>query len=181
MEVVHFSELYPRQPPSFRLITVPYHLNVSSDGKICIDSLEKGYMSSKHVIDIIHEIKNLFYFQTFETPIHVECYDLFKNDYDKFEELVRKSAQLNAKNVFNDYVNNIVDEIPSDFTLPEEKYVPQHLVSQISGKVIKKDNLFMASTGIYYDKDELKRLVESNKNPVCVITGKILTEKLEDI
>ncbi|KAK8883269.1 hypothetical protein M9Y10_045920 [Tritrichomonas musculus] len=178
---VEFSDLYPRQPPSFRFITVPYHLNVSSDGKICIDSLEKGYLSSKHVIDIIHEIKNLFLCQSFETPIHVECYDLFINNRCEFEKLARKSAQLNAKDDFHEYVKNMIGDLPSDFTLPKEDHAPQFLISQISGKVIKKANLIMASSGVYYDKDELKRLVESKKNPVCVITGKILTEKFEDI
>lgn len=44
----------------------------------------------------------------------------------------------------------------------------------------KKENLVMASTGVYYDKEELRQLVASNKNPICVVTGKPLKEKLED-
>ena len=55
------------------------------------------------------------------------------------------------------------------------------MISQISGKVIKKEYLILSSSSVYYDKNELKRLLETNKNPICAITGKVLTEKIDDI
>lgn len=39
----------------------------------------------------------------------------------------------------------------------------------------------MASSGVYYNKEDLMHLISSNKNPICVVTGKILTERIEDI
>ena len=59
--------------------------------------------------------------------------------------------------------------------------IPPHLISQISGKPIPKNNLIMASSGVYYNKEDLIQLISSNKNPICVVTGKILTERIEDI
>lgn len=30
----------------------------------------------------------------------------------------------------------------------------------------------MASSGVYYNKEDLIHLISSNKNPICVVTGK---------
>lgn len=38
----------------------------------------------------------------------------------------------------------------------------------------------MSSSGVYYDKDELRQPITFSKKYVCIITGKILTEKPED-
>mgnify|MGYP006962198669 CR=1 FL=1 len=56
--------------------------------------------------------------------------------------------------------------------------VPPYLISQISGKPLVEKKMVLASSGVYYDRDELKRLVTSNP-AVCIVTGKYLTEKPE--
>ena len=38
---VTFPDLYPVEPPTFQFISVPYNLNISSEGRICLDILEK--------------------------------------------------------------------------------------------------------------------------------------------
>ncbi|KAK8884978.1 hypothetical protein M9Y10_044105 [Tritrichomonas musculus] len=177
--LVTFPELYPIQPPIFRFITIPYHLNVSSEGRICLNIIEKGYISSKHVIDILQEIKELFLLPNADTPIKLETLDTFKNNYAEYERLARKSSQDNAKDNYEDYITAHVDDtVPDDFSATFEKHVPPYMISQISGKQIK--NPILASSGVYYDKDELKQLVTSNRNPRCIITGKLLDEKPED-
>ena len=180
---VTFPDLYPVQAPIFRFVSVPYHLNVSSEGRICLNIIEKGYISSKHVVDIIQEIKELFLLPSEDTPIQIETYDLFKNDKEKYLKLAKESADKNAKDDYNDYIGSslVVDDVPSDFTISFTDHVPPYMLSQISGKPISKEKMVKASSGVYYDKDELRQLVASNKNPVCVITGKILTERPEDL
>ena len=180
---VTFPQLYPVQAPIFRFVSVPYHLNVSSEGRICLNLIEKGYISSKPVVDIIQEIKELFLMPSEETPIQIETYDLFKNNFEKYEELARKSTEKNAKDDYNDYICSalVADEVPDGFTLKFSDKVPPYMLSQISGKPLQKDKMVMASSGVYYDRDELKQLVASNKNPVCLITGKPLTERPEDL
>lgn len=54
---ITFPDLYPVQPPNFKFISVPYHINVSSDGTLCLNFSDKDYNSSKHVVDVIQEIK----------------------------------------------------------------------------------------------------------------------------
>lgn len=57
---ITFHNMYPIQAPNIKFITVPYHINISSNGKICMDSLNRSYEPSKHVVDIIQEMKELF-------------------------------------------------------------------------------------------------------------------------
>lgn len=104
------------------------------------------------------------------------------NDYEDYLNLAKDSAQKNAKNTYQDYIGSsyIADAVKVDFKVKFEDHIPSHMISQISVKIIKKEQIVMASSGVYYDKDELKQLIASKKNAVCIITGKILTEKLED-
>ena len=180
---VTFPELYPVQPPIFRFVSVPYHLNVSLEGRICLNIIEKGYISSKHVVEILQEIKELFLLPSIDTPIQIETFDIFQHDKLTYERLAKESADKNAKDDYNDFVGSslVVDDVPEGFTIEFTEHVPPYMVSQISGKPLQKNKMVKASTGVYYDKDELRQLVSSNRNPICVITGKPLLEKPEDL
>ncbi|OHT12808.1 hypothetical protein TRFO_17281 [Tritrichomonas foetus] len=183
---VTFPELYPVEPPIFRFVTIPYHLNVSSEGRICLNIIEKGYISSKHVVDIIQEIKELFLLPNPETPIKIETRDVFQHDPEKYKRLARESAEKYAKDSYQEYLEKafIIDEVPDDFKVSfDEGHIPQYMMSQISGKFLdpKSPDTIKSSTGVYYDRNELKQLVTSNKNPICVVTGKPLTETPDDI
>ena len=52
--------------------------------------------------------------------------------------------------------------------------------SQISGKSMDPKNKVISSTGVPYDKHELLQLITTSKNPICVITGRPLTDNPND-
>lgn len=183
--LVTFSELYPCQPPQFRFISIPYHLNVSSEGFICLNIIDKSYMATMHVKDILQDIKQIF-ITTFEaTPVQIDVFNTYRTDRERYNQLARESALNNAKDNFEDYFNGrlvIKDEVSDDFSLnftPEN--IPKYMISQITMKFLKKENMIRASSGVYYDRDELRQLLMSHKDPVCVITGKPLTEDPSEI
>lgn len=180
---VTFPELYPVEPPVFRFISIPYHLNVSSEGRICLNILEKGYMPSRHVIDIIQMIKELFVVPSLENPVQIEILETFMEDLGKYNILARKSAQEVGKNDFKEFLPqrvSILDSVEKDFKFTFDKdHVPPYMISQISGRVIKDP--VMASSGVYYERAELRQLVTCHKNPICYITGKPLTETANDL
>lgn len=179
---IKFSEFYPAQPPILRFASIPYHLNVSSDGRICQNIIESGYFPSIHVIDIIQQIKGLFLIPDIESPLNIEAYGMYLNNYENYERLALESAKNNGKDDFHDYISSttIANNVPTDFKVDVKDHYPLYLLSQITGKTIKNDKMIKASSGVYYDKDELRNIIASSKNPVCAITGKILTEKPED-
>lgn len=175
-----FPDLYPDVPPTIRFVTIPYHLNVNPEGRICLNILEKGYMPTVRVIDIIQEIKELFVAPSVETPVQIEFFDTFMHDPDNYYKKAKESAESIGKNDYNDFVQEskyIIEDCEEP--LPTFNLPPAHMISQISGVEIRDPVL--ASSGVYYDRNELRRLVSSNHNPVCVVTGRRLTERIDEI
>lgn len=141
--------------------------------------LKKNYLPTKHVIYILQEIKEIFLLQNPEYAVEIGILDVYKNNPTEYERLSRKSAIDNAKDDFVDYVSLVDDSVDPGFKLTFEEHVPYYMISQISGHEIKDPVL--SSTNVWYDREELKQLVASNKNPICIVTGKVLTEKHEDL
>ena len=106
---------------------------------------------------------------------------MFLNEPDKYEQLVIKSLK-NAKNNYNDFIDSsgAIDNVPAGFSLNFESDAPPYLITQIEGKQFKKEKIVKASSGIYYDRDELKQLLATSKPAFCVVTGKVLTDRIED-
>ena len=176
---VTFPSNYPLMPPNIRFVSVPFHLNVAPDGIISLNYIQKAYMPSKHVVDILYEIKELFIIPDLNCPHSSNALNIFLNSRDQYELLARESSEKNAANDHMDYISKsiILSEVPDDFKIEFSAEAPQYLTSQISGEVIDKKRLVMASTGVYYDKEELKQLFASNDDPICIITGKHLTKE----
>lgn len=139
---VRLGELYPATAPDFQFVTVPYHLNVTPDGKICSDIFEKEYFSSKHVIDIITEIKELFLLPNPDLPVRIDALHAFRNDKDEYFRLAKESTVKNALDDFSPYINRIRSNVPVDFQLEPHDFPPPHLTSQISNQRIKKIKQF---------------------------------------
>ena len=58
--IVEFPAEYPNAPPDVRFMPpIPYHINVASDGRICLPTLSSRYHSSISIIDIVNEISAL--------------------------------------------------------------------------------------------------------------------------
>lgn len=174
---VEFPEEYPFKPPLIRFSSIPFHLNVSSEGRICLNSIEKDYIISKHVIEILQEVKELFFHPCIESSLSIPKMELFINDYEQFVKFAKKSTIDNAKDSYLDYLEKeIIDEISPKFILKDEEMIPQFMISQISGRKIHERKVVQSSTGIYYNRDDLMQIVCSNKNPTCIVTGKILID-----
>lgn len=80
-----------------------------------------------------------------------------------------------------DYIGSteINIDVPEDFKIAfnnEEK-----IQIYMGAKKLKEENMVLASSGIYHDSDELRRLVASSGKPIFVVTGKTLTERPEDL
>ena len=180
---VSFPDLYPTSPPNIRFVTVPYHLNISPDGRICMDIFEDRYMSSKHVVEIVQEIKELFIYANPVFAVSVDTYSNYVFDNEDYERYAKKLAEDNAKSDYNEYLlNKLDDDVPDGFRL-DHNYDPTQacFISQLSGKSIETKNTFLASSGIYYDKKEIMQYLSTRKKPICMITGKELRERVSKV
>ena len=136
-----------------------------------------------HVIDIILQINEIFVVPRIETPVQIEILETFMQDRELYEHLARESAQKVGRNDYKEFLpKNIIieDKVDGNFKpVFEKNNAPDYMVSQISGRVIRDP--VRASSGVWYERRELLQLINTNRNPVCVITGMPLTDKAEDL
>jgi hypothetical protein len=139
-------------------------------------------MARTPVVELIQNIKQLFLFPNLDTPIQLSKLGLWKSNKADYERLARKSADDFGKNTPEEWPQGLTIEqdVPDTFSVVVKDHIPPYLRSQMSGKAIPKELQGRASSGAIYDRDELRELVISSRNPICVITGKPLTETEED-
>lgn len=179
---ITFPDTYPDSPPVFRFITVPFHINISNEGRICMNTINQDYIATTPVMELISHIKGLLLLPNYDHPIDVAKLTLYNSNKTEFNNKVIESASK-AKMNYNEYLEGmpINDDTPNDFNVPEEVYVPPQNRSPITGNPIDPENAVIASSGIMYDRDELKALLRSCAQPRCVITGKILTDNPDQL
>ncbi|MES1903823.1 MAG: Ubiquitin-conjugating enzyme E2 B, partial [Paramarteilia canceri] len=75
--VLKFSEEYPTKPPDAQFVTEVFHPNIYPDGKICLDLLNKSWISTHHIGSILLSIQSLFDQPNPESPANKTAAELF--------------------------------------------------------------------------------------------------------
>ena len=173
---VTFPQLYPNEPPIIQFFSIPYSMNVSYDGKFCFD-----YNPKMHIVDIIQETKQIFLFPNIECPLRIDALEVYKDNIELYWRKAKESTEIVGKNDFREFFPDhlILNDDVDDDNIFDVDRIPLYMRSQIESKNIK--DFVLSSTGVYYERERLKELIRSNKNPICEITGRPLTDKLEDL
>jgi ubiquitin-protein ligase len=144
---VTFPEAYPIRPPVFRFVSVPYHLNIASDGRVCLDCIERRYTSSSQVMTLLSQIRMLFDSVDLSSPVHLEKMRLYQYERDEYFRLARASC-ANAKRHWREWVpEHCVDVLDKPFSvvvdrrnLPgymQDEYIPESIpVTDGQGPVV---------------------------------------------
>jgi ubiquitin-protein ligase len=179
---VSFPPAWPTEPPIFRFISIPYHLNVSEEGRVCLNVIERGYVPRSLVIDLIQIVKQVFLIPDTDTPVQVMKWTMFKDERMEYDRLARESAAREARNSPEEWLAGLglSDDVPAGFKLEKLVFVPAHERSPFTGEPIPIDKKVLSSTGIFYNRDELRQYILSTPNPICAVTGQPLTETIED-
>lgn len=180
--LVSFPEDYPTQAPIFRFISVPYHINISLEGKICLNLLDQDYSASSTVYELIVAIKMLLVLPNPDNPIETEKMRLTKSNPEEFSRRIAESCRAEAKPTAEDWINQweILDNDNDTQTTDNEPVVaeiPAHFKCPLTGELMKEPSL--ASSGIYYEKQALIQHMKANANARCVVTGQLLTGDVE--
>ncbi|OHS97423.1 hypothetical protein TRFO_09408 [Tritrichomonas foetus] len=177
---VTFPKSYPVDPPRFQFITIPFHLNVYSDGSICPYFINQSYHSSKHVIEILREIKELLIHPDASLIVRIQAFDNFRNNPDEYYRLAQESADNNIYDTISKFTE-IYQYFDMDNDFPVEIGMNYDFTPVYKPLDRESPDVVKSSTGVFYKREELKQILKCSKNPICVVTGKPLTEKLEDI
>jgi hypothetical protein len=160
-------------------------MNVSEEGRVCLNMLERGYMSVTPVVELLQNIKQLFLFPDTATPLQPAKLDLYRTNQREYDANARASAQAVAKATLEEWTRDVflLDDVPADWSLEinPNAGVPPYLRSQVNGKFIPVGKRVIASTGVLYDQDDLVQLLTASPNPICVITGRPLTDDLSHL
>ena len=156
---VTFPDTYPQVPPVLRFVSVPYHLNVSAEGRVCLNILEKGYRADAVVVELLQSIRQLFVFPDPSTAIQIPRLEQYKNNPDEYFRLARQSADLYAKPTLDDWLRGLVieDKVASDFSLGfSVDATPPYLKPKINGPLPVRGTRATASHGTTWDEEELR-------------------------
>jgi hypothetical protein len=169
---------YPDEPPVFRFVTVPFHINVSDEGRPCMNTLSTHYQSTASVFDLLGHVRGLLLMPNYEDPIDAAKQRLRHHENPaEFSRRVTASV-ANGKATWEEFTTGVPvsDEAPADFVMPEVAVVPEQFNSPVTGQLIPPEERVVASSGIIYGRAELLAILRSSPTPRCIVTGRLLTD-----
>ena len=190
---INFPDEYPAKPPEIRFFKPPYHPNISESGRICIDSLDKYYISSNSIVTLLGQIRGLLLQPNYSDPIDMTrtefqtCVKWVQKDGNLVGEIIcpqnikQKIDQINKQNgksTLEEWTKdwNIEDDQNVDIQNSEQfADVPSQFLCQLSNKIMKEP--VKSSTGIYFEKRQLENYLRNKGQPLCPITGKPLDKQ----
>ena len=92
------NDLYPFKPPKIKFITKIFHPNVSNDGHICLDILNRKWNPVLTIYKVLLSIISLLSEPNFDDPLNIEASKLYQLD--------KKQYQLKIKEYINIYCKN---------------------------------------------------------------------------
>ena len=113
-----FPALYPARAPIFRFSSIPYNMNVASNGRICLSIIDEDYSPSMHIIDIIQQIKKIFSLPSIETISRIDV--LVNDNLEEYTQKARESAQRVGKDDYRQFLSEkarIDDNVYDNFEL----------------------------------------------------------------
>lgn len=102
---MRLPNLYPIVPPSFSFLSIPFHPNVSCEGKISFGLVENSYKRELKIGFIIDGIVKLLGNPEEDFVVNREAYEMFKSDKNAFLDKQRKSET--GKNDYNEYLGGM--------------------------------------------------------------------------
>ncbi|KAK8878577.1 hypothetical protein M9Y10_005357 [Tritrichomonas musculus] len=97
--LVDFPNEYPSKPPKFKFISIPYHINITNEGSICLNYLNKEYNQSLKIAFLIVCIIQLLETPNYESALDMQKKNLYDTDKKKFFQKVSESAKQGKDNI----------------------------------------------------------------------------------
>lgn len=99
---MEFPNNYPTSPPVVKFVTPVFHPNIYSDGKICLDILDKAWTPMYNASGILVSLQVLLTNPNPDSPANTYCAKLFKENILEYNRLVRECVE----NSWIDNLNN---------------------------------------------------------------------------
>jgi ubiquitin-protein ligase len=92
---VTFPFTYPASAPVIRFVSVPYHLNVASDGRICLSKFDQDYQSNVTVVTLLKWVSEMFEKEDTSALLELERNRVYWKD-PRHHEYYHKASESSA-------------------------------------------------------------------------------------
>jgi len=90
---VQFPSSYPTSAPQVKFLTPIYHLNCSSDGRICLDLLTTSWNPNLNITRVILAIRTMLEHPNSSDPLDTYKASVFKDDHARYEREAREHSR----------------------------------------------------------------------------------------
>ena len=87
---VYFSPDYPFKPPKIRFVTKIYHMNINSNGAICLDILKDQWSPALTISKTLLSVSSLLTDANPEDPLVPEIAHIYKSDRVRYDATARE-------------------------------------------------------------------------------------------
>ena len=87
---INFPEDYPDSPPEVFCKTDMYHMNINTDGKVCVNSVDDNWNSAKNISTVLLSIFIIFKKPNPVSPYREEIAELYLNNKEEYEKNVKE-------------------------------------------------------------------------------------------
>jgi ubiquitin-protein ligase len=89
---ITFPAQYPASPPLFRFVNVPYHPNISAEGRLLFSELDLGYTPDKRIWDLVVATRNLLAAPEVGDALNQVIVLEFQRSRSEYDRKARESA-----------------------------------------------------------------------------------------
>lgn len=89
----HIHPEYPHKPPKVLCQTKIYHPNIDLEGNVCLNILKEDWKPVLDINAVIYGLVYLFYEPNPDDPLNREAAELFRNDRNQFQRIVRRTLE----------------------------------------------------------------------------------------
>ncbi|XP_056442132.1 uncharacterized protein LOC130379376 [Gadus chalcogrammus] len=153
-----FGPDYPVKPPTIRFVTVMYHCNINSSGRICHNIFDRGYNAHITMKEILEAVYGLLIAPEAEDPLDSILAEKFQSSLDEYEQ---EAKDHTAKTAFKSLIDKEKELVG---LVPVPRYIPLHLTCPLTGRIFVEPVKTKHET-VYERKAIEKHLQKSKFDP----------------
>lgn len=93
---IDFPENYPSSAPKVFCKTNVYHMNISTNGRVCVDSVNSQWNTAKNINTVLKSIFVIFKKPNPGSPYRSEIATLFNTNKSEYEKNVKENCEKYA-------------------------------------------------------------------------------------
>ena len=93
---INFPEDYPNSAPEVFCKTDMYHMNINTDGRVCVSSVNSQWNNAKNINTVLLSIFIIFSKPNPDSPYRDEIAELYLNNRDEYIKKVKEHCEKYA-------------------------------------------------------------------------------------